>query len=239
MKRFKIWFWLIIVLILGGFALIMIGLHYSVEKAAVKKEIVKIKPVVKKKKNIQTKKLLCHPVKVVAYQIGREFIDKIFADKIPYANSDYVSGKLDVASWCARTGKLLQVARFRDLYALEISAAVSFSGVDEKLLSALVAIESGGNKNARNPNSTATGLGQLLNGTARDLGVIDAYDPQQNLNGTAKFLRQLLDIFNNDVDKALLGYYYGPQGAKNAMARGLNPTDEEYVQKINYIRAHI
>jgi soluble lytic murein transglycosylase-like protein len=55
----------------------------------------------------------------------------------------------------------------------------------------------------------AIGLTQLMPGTAHDLGV-DPRDPAQNLSGGARYLRQLLDAFGGDVEKALAAYNAGP-----------------------------
>ena len=54
----------------------------------------------------------------------------------------------------------------------------------------------------------AKGLGQLMPATARELGVKDAYDPQQNLAGSARYFKQQLDRFG-DVGLALAAYNWG------------------------------
>jgi soluble lytic murein transglycosylase-like protein len=59
------------------------------------------------------------------------------------------------------------------------------------------------------------GLAQLMPGTARDLGV-NAADPVANLVGGARYLRQLLDQFDGDVEKALAAYNAGPGRVRSA-----------------------
>jgi len=181
------------------------------------------------------------PCKSSAWQISREFIDQFFVENFHYSSQYGGPNKVfTVDDWYGKNHKFDQVAKFRLRYSAEISHAIRVSNLnDEKLFVSLIAVESGGNRYAKNPNSSAASFGQLTKATARDMGVSDVYDPQQNLDGTAKYLKQMLDTFNGDIDKALLGYYYGPQGAKDAMSRGLKPGDEEYVQKIKYLYANI
>ena len=81
--------------------------------------------------------------------------------------------------------------------------------VDPKLLSAVAEAESGGNQSAVSPTG-AVGVMQLMPDTAASLGV-DPYDEKQNIEGGAKYLRQMLDSFGGDVRKAVAAYNAGPQ----------------------------
>lgn len=81
----------------------------------------------------------------------------------------------------------------------------------------------------------ARGLGQLMPGTAKELGVSDVFDPQQNLRGAATYLKKQLDRFD-DVGLALAAYNWGP-GNVNKMIN--NPRSvripketQNYVPKI-------
>jgi soluble lytic murein transglycosylase-like protein len=51
---------------------------------------------------------------------------------------------------------------------------------------------------------------QLMPGTARSLGVNDSFDPEQNVMAGTRFLRDLLDRYNGNVDSALAAYNWGP-----------------------------
>jgi soluble lytic murein transglycosylase-like protein len=80
--------------------------------------------------------------------------------------------------------------------------------VSPSLIEAMVWQESRWRTNARSPVG-ARGLAQLMPGTARDLGV-NPDDPYANLEGGVRYLRQQLDTFDGNVEKALAAYNAGP-----------------------------
>lgn len=85
------------------------------------------------------------------------------------------------------------------------------AAVDAKLVAALIARESRFNTKATS-SSGAMGLGQFIPGTAKLLGVTDAYDPEQNIRATAAYLKQLIDKWRekeNTVELALASYKVG------------------------------
>lgn len=80
----------------------------------------------------------------------------------------------------------------------------------------------------------ASGLMQLMPATARRLGVTNIYDPKQNIEGGVKYMRMLLDMFNQDVNLALAGYNAG-EGAVMKYGYQIPPYNEtrEYVRRIS------
>lgn len=99
----------------------------------------------------------------------------------------------------------------------EVEAAARAHSLDPLLLKALVSVESRANPKARSPKG-AMGLTQLMPGTAKRYGVGNAYDPRQNLNGGARYLRDLLTLFREDVHLALAAFNAG----ENAVIRNGN-----------------
>jgi soluble lytic murein transglycosylase-like protein len=81
-------------------------------------------------------------------------------------------------------------------------------GLESALLHAVIAVESSYNPKAVS-NKGATGLMQLMPATARRYGVADAFDPAQNLGGGARYLRDLLEMFDSDVSLALAAFNAG------------------------------
>ena len=79
----------------------------------------------------------------------------------------------------------------------------------------------------------ASGLMQLMPATARRFGVTSIYDPKQNSDAGVKYMRWLLDTFNQDVVLALAGYNAG-EGAVMKYGRRVPPYREtqEYVRRI-------
>lgn len=99
-------------------------------------------------------------------------------------------------------------------YAAKIAELSQRFDLSPSLLEALVWQESRWRENAVS-HAGARGLAQLMPGTARYLGV-DPDDPLQNLEGGARYLREQLDRFDGDLEKALAAYNAGPGRVERA-----------------------
>lgn len=93
-------------------------------------------------------------------------------------------------------------------YAAKVAELSERFDLSPALIEALVWQESRWQANAVSPVG-ARGLAQLMPGTARELGV-NADDPFANLEGGARYLREQLDRFDGDIEKALAAYNAGP-----------------------------
>jgi soluble lytic murein transglycosylase-like protein len=110
-----------------------------------------------------------------------------------------------------------------------IEAAARKYKVDPKLVAAVAEVESNGNQNAVS-SAGAIGVMQLMPDTAASLGV-DPYNKQQNVEGGAKYLRQMLDTFGGDTKKAVAAYNAGPGAVKDY--GGVPP----YKETQNYVKS--
>lgn len=111
-----------------------------------------------------------------------------------------------------------------------IDEAARKYNVDPKLIAAVAEVESGGNQNETS-SAGAIGVMQLMPDTAAALGV-NPYDKKSNIEGGAKYLRQMLDTFDGDIRKAVAAYNAGPNAVKNY--GGIPPYREtqNYVNKV-------
>ena len=105
-----------------------------------------------------------------------------------------------------------------------IDAASRRHGVEEALVHALIFTESSYDPRAVSSQG-AMGLMQLMPETARRYGVRDALDPAENVEGGARMLRELLDLFDDNMELALAAYNAGPNAVIRAGHR-IPPYDE-------------
>ena len=102
--------------------------------------------------------------------------------------------------------------------------------LDPALLGALVQVESGSRPH-RISRTGAMGPAQLMEGTARQMGVQDPFDPEQAIDGGARYLRHMLDRFGGDPALALAAYNAGP-GSIVGRRVPHNGETEHYVPRV-------
>ncbi|MEO7729011.1 MAG: lytic transglycosylase domain-containing protein [Burkholderiales bacterium] len=95
-------------------------------------------------------------------------------------------------------------------YAHHIQAAAVANNLDPALIRAVITAESGYNPRAVS-RTGAVGLMQLMPETASRYNVTNSRDPEQNIHGGARYLRDLLQMFNQDVRLAVAAYNAGEQ----------------------------
>lgn len=105
-----------------------------------------------------------------------------------------------------------------------IEGAATTSRVEPELLRAIIVVESGFNPAAVSTKG-ARGLMQLMPVTAQAYGVTDASDPAQNVKAGARYLRDLLDRYGDDLTLALAAYNAG-EGAVERFGKQIPPFRE-------------
>jgi len=117
-------------------------------------------------------------------------------------------------------------------YSRHILAAARETSVDAALIHAVITVESGYNASARS-RAGAVGLMQLMPGTAKRYGVKNRLDPQQNIHGGARYLRDLQILFDDNLQLVLAAYNAGEQAVMK-YGRRIPPYRETaaYVPKV-------
>ena len=118
-------------------------------------------------------------------------------------------------------------------FAKDLIASAHRSGIDPKILAAIVIVESSWNANARS-SAGAIGLGQLMPDTAAQMGV-NPRNPQENLRGTARYLAKLQNRFRDKPHSLALtfaAYNAGAQAVANYGGVPPYPETQRYVVKV-------
>jgi soluble lytic murein transglycosylase-like protein len=123
-------------------------------------------------------------------------------------------------------------AEYSHMYDELVGVHASRHALRPELVRAVIQVESGFNARARSPKG-AMGLMQLMPATAKRLGVVNAFDPSENIRGGCAYLRQLLDRYDGNEQLALAAYNAG-EGAVDRHGRNIPPFQEtrEYVKKV-------
>ncbi len=110
-----------------------------------------------------------------------------------------------------------------------IQAAATKHEVDPLLIKAIIKAESNFDHRAVSAKG-AQGLMQLMPATAKELQVVDPFDPLENIVGGTKYLRYLLDSYDGDVALSLAAYNAGPGNVKSSIPN--IPETRTYVSKV-------
>jgi soluble lytic murein transglycosylase-like protein len=164
-------------------------------------------------------------------EIGADGAVKVLGDA---PNSSWSSGEPEQVSEAGEIPDsaltVLTERGWSGAYAKALVEVANANEISPYLLEAVVWQESRWNPSARS-RVGAIGLAQLMPGTARDLGV-DPRDPIQNLTGGARYLRQQLNRFDGNVEKALAAYNAGPGRVMTAGGIPSIPETQAYVRAI-------
>ena len=116
-------------------------------------------------------------------------------------------------------------------YAQAINKYASAHGVSPKLVSAVMRVESCYDRRAVS-RSGARGLMQLMPATAKELGVRDSFDPEQNIEGGIRYLGMMLKRFNHNLRLGLAAYNAGPEAVAEYKDVPPYPETVSYVSRI-------
>jgi len=103
--------------------------------------------------------------------------------------------------------------------------------LEKALVKAVIKAESNYNPRALSSKG-AQGMMQLIPETAREMKVVDPFDPEDNIRGGTRYLRKMLDLFNDNTDLALAAYNAGPGAVRQH--GGIPPYTEtrNYIQRV-------
>jgi len=175
----------------------------------------------------QKKKVLIDAKKCFIYTNGRGFSDKPI-------DSSY---KLDHTYTCKPYAKeatyfaaLPYMGTNKKKFADLVNEAANRHQVDARLVHAVIQAESAYNASAIS-SAGAVGLMQLMPGTAKRYGVVDRNNPVQNIDGGTHYLKDLLKMFNSNLDLAVAAYNAG-EGAVMKYNNSIPP----YPETRNYVK---
>lgn len=168
-----------------------------------------------------------HALGAAKQSAGNDFDSVFEAESVVYATPESTDTQTSSSKNAGSPETVTSPAELEDIF----HRAAKEYNVDVNLLKAVAKTESNFNTNATS-SVGAMGVMQLMPGTAQSLGVTDAYNPEQNIMGGAKYLSQMLHKYNGNVSLALAAYNAGPGNVDKY--NGIPPFEEtqNYVKKI-------
>lgn len=119
----------------------------------------------------------------------------------------------------------------KELIDQSVCRAAAKYNLPKELIEGVIKAESDFQVRARSPKG-AQGLMQLMPATAREMGVKNPFDIMENIEGGAKYLKKMLEIFGGNLIQALAAYNAGPQAVKNSKGRIPFQETRAYVQRV-------
>lgn len=165
--------------------------------------------------------------KDMGYTYGMDF--RKFRERWHFdGRPDIMENKGVASTWFAQHGKSVAWANLsggsnnglavRSQYSPLINKVAKEYGINARLFSFVIHDESTGDKKAISKKG-ALGLGQLMPRTARAMGVKNPFDPEDNLRGSARYFKILLNKYHGDAKLTLAAYNWGPAKVDRAIAK--------------------
>ena len=137
----------------------------------------------------------------------------------------------DPANPSKSLGPAMNAAYFKGPIYATVKKLAERSGIDPKLVMAVILVESGFNPRAVSPKN-AQGLMQLIPETAQRFRVKDAFDPEENIKGGVAYLKWLLNYFKGDVALVAAAYNAGEGTVEKYRGVPPYPETQKYVRRI-------
>ncbi len=153
----------------------------------------------------------------------------IFLNRSKYSLQKPMQLKIDadIPTFSPSINSLNRLNKYEDF----IEEASNTYKIDKNIIKSVILAESAANEKAVS-SQKAKGLMQLLDSTAKDLGVNNIWDPKENILGGTKYLADLLRQYSGDIKLALAGYNAGPGNVEKY--NGIPPFEEtkNYVARV-------
>jgi hypothetical protein len=158
----------------------------------------------------------------------------VFSDRVPSGVSYQILLFSCFACQLDSTLDWHKIPLFNLAYAVTVMQAAREFRLDPALIRAVIHAESAFDAGARS-KAGAMGLMQLMPGTAMDMQVDNAFNPQQNIRGGSRYLAKMLKQFNGDIDLACAAYNAGPSVVTQYKGIPPFPETKAYVKRVKIL----